>query len=100
MPGQLRLQPTLESGLDQSRDEALSAGQVKLASIDLGEDLIQRPRGGHLRGDLSAALGLFICHEVHRRPFRWTEPLHRESDTPDGDPADPATPAAPPPTPR
>ena len=43
MPGQLGLQPPLERGLDQPGDEALRAGQVELAGIDLGEDLIQRP---------------------------------------------------------
>ncbi len=70
MAGQFRLQPTLERSLVQPRDKALGTGQIELAGIDLGEDLIQRTRGGHLRGDLGAAPRFFLCHKVHRRPFR------------------------------
>ena len=82
MLGQLGLQPALERGLDQPGNEALSAGQVELAGIDLGEDLIQRPEAAISAATSAPLFGSFLGHKVHRLPFRWTDPLHRRSDTP------------------
>jgi hypothetical protein len=42
--GQLRGQPTLESGLDQPRDQTVAAGHRDLAGIDPSEQRVQGPR--------------------------------------------------------
>lgn len=82
MVGQLGLQTTFECGLDQTRDEAVIAGQFQIARIDAGEDVVQCSRRGHLGSDVRATtIRLFVGHEVHHVPFRWTDPLHRRSDT-------------------
>ena len=52
--GQLGLQAAFESEFDQTRDQAAVAGDLDLAGIDLGQQLIDHARGlqrlGHLRG--------------------------------------------------
>lgn len=84
MVAQLGLQTAFQRGLDQSRDQATVTGQLNLAGIDLVEQGIQRTGGPQLLDDVCtthSAAG-FIGHSDHHVPFRWTNPLHRESDTP------------------
>ncbi|MEO7627241.1 MAG: hypothetical protein ABIS91_13335 [Nocardioides sp.] len=82
MVAQLSLKTTLERGLDQTRSEAAIAGQFQIAGIDPGEDVVQGSRRGHLGRNVRATtIRLFVGHEIHHVPFRWTDPLHRRSDT-------------------
>lgn len=82
---QLSLQTPLQGRLDQTRDQATIAGHLNLASIDLGEQLIQRAAGQQVinrarRHRISYFRG-FISHGHNVLPFRPTShPLHKQSD--------------------
>ncbi|WP_242495167.1 hypothetical protein, partial [Nocardioides zhouii] len=77
------MQTTFEGGLDQTRDEAAIPGQLQIARIDPGEDVVQGARCGQLGSNVRATtIRSFVGHEIHHVPFRWTNPLHRRSDTP------------------
>jgi len=69
-------------GAEPIRDEPLIPRQFQLTGINLSEDLIQGPRGSHLSCHISTTTAHFIGHDIHHVPFRWTNPLHRQSDTP------------------
>ncbi len=50
--GQLRLQAPLQRGLEQRRQQPVGAGDLDLAGVDLGEQLVQRSAGLKLRDEL------------------------------------------------
>lgn len=81
--GQLGLRTRLERGLDQTRYEATTPSQLQIAGIEPREDVVQGTGRAHLPTNVRATTTqLFVGHEVHHVPFRWPDPLHRRSDTP------------------